>query len=61
MLMVRCAQCRQLIPTGLDVSLETFRDLTYTERTAECPHCDHTQVWTLDDVDRSVFGAPKKS
>jgi hypothetical protein len=21
----------------------------------ECPHCEQTQTWRLDDVDRSVF------
>jgi len=55
LLRVLCAKCRKLIPTGFDVDLETFRNLTYTERTLECPHCEETQVWSLDDVDRSVF------
>jgi DNA-directed RNA polymerase subunit RPC12/RpoP len=52
---VHCTKCKKLIPTGLDVDLETFKNLTYTERTLECPYCEETQVWNLDDVDRSVF------
>jgi endogenous inhibitor of DNA gyrase (YacG/DUF329 family) len=55
LLHVHCAKCRKMISTGLDVDLETFKNLTYTERTLECPICEETQVWNLDDVDRSVF------
>jgi hypothetical protein len=55
MLKVRCKKCSKMIPTDLDVDLETFRNLTYTERTLECPFCEEMQVWSLDDVDRSVF------
>jgi DNA-directed RNA polymerase subunit RPC12/RpoP len=55
MLRVRCTKCSRLIPTDYDVDYETFKSLTDTERTLECPHCEETQVWNLDDVDRSVF------
>ena len=58
MLHVRCTKCRKTIPTDLDVDYETFRNLTDTERTLECPHCEETQTWDLDDVDRSVFRKP---
>lgn len=54
-LRIRCTRCKKMIPTGLDVDLETFRNLTQTERTLECPYCEETQIWHLDDVDRSVF------
>jgi hypothetical protein len=57
---VRCSKCRQLIPTGYDVDYDTFRSFTETERTLECPLCEETQVWHLDDVDRSVFKRPAK-
>lgn len=60
MLSVRCATCKAWIPTGLNLELEAFKDLTYTERTIECPNCDNLQTWNLDDVDRSVFQQPKK-
>ena len=60
MLSVRCVKCRKLIPTGLDVDLEAFKALTFTERTLECPNCDELQTWSLDDVDRSVFTKPPK-
>ena len=39
---------------------ESYKNLTYTERTLECPRCDYLQTWNLDDVDRSVFGRPPK-
>jgi len=39
---------------------ESYKNLTYTERTVECPNCDYLQTWNLDDVDRSVFGRPRK-
>jgi len=55
LLSIHCAKCKKLISTGLDVDLETFKNLTYTERTLECPFCEEMQVWNLDDVDRSVF------
>ena len=55
LLHVHCSKCRKKISTDLDVDYETFRNLTYTERTLECPFCEETQVWNLDDVDRSVF------
>ena len=60
MLSVRCVSCRKLIPTGLDMDYEAFRDLTFTERTVECLNCESVQVWNLDDVDLSVFGLPTK-
>jgi hypothetical protein len=60
MLRVRCATCRRLIPTGLDMDYETYKNLTYTERTLECPICEEIQTWNLDDVDRSVFAKPSK-
>jgi ribosomal protein S26 len=54
-LRVRCIKCSRMIPTDFDVDLETYKNLTDTERTLECPFCEETQVWNLDDVDRSVF------
>ncbi|HYR33632.1 MAG TPA: hypothetical protein VEQ87_05015 [Burkholderiales bacterium] len=57
MLSVRCTKCRKLVPTELDVDYETFKNLTETERTLECPFCEEAQTWQLDDVDRSVFKA----
>jgi len=55
LLHIQCAKCKKKISTGLDVDREAFMNLTYTERTLECPYCEETQVWNLDDVDRSVF------
>ena len=60
MLSVRCVKCNKLIPTGLKMDYEAFRELTYTERTTECPNCEHVQTWNLDDVDLSVFSRPRK-
>ena len=60
MLSVQCVRCKRAVPTGINVTYETFRDMTYTEHVLECPVCETTQTWNLDDVDRSVFGAPKK-
>lgn len=55
MLHVRCSGCHKLVPTGFEVDHEAFKTLTDTERLLECPLCERTQTWTLDDVDRSVF------
>lgn len=55
LLRVRCTKCSRLISTGFDVDYDTFQALTDSQRTVECPHCQVTQIWTLDDVDRSVF------
>ena len=60
MLVVRCVGCQQLVQTGISVSYETFKDMTYTEHVLECPNCEKVQTWNLDDVDRSVFGVPKR-
>ena len=60
MLNVRCGLCKKMIPTGLIMDYEAYRELTYTERTVSCPNCDHLQTWNLDDVDRSVFARPAK-
>ena len=61
MLRVRCAKCKEWIPTGLNVNREQLLDLTYTERITECPHCEALQTWNLDDVDMSVFpNSPKR-
>lgn len=57
-LKVRCVLCKQWVPTGLDVDYETYKNLTYVDRVLECPRCEKTQTWNLDDVDRSVFGKP---
>jgi hypothetical protein len=48
------------MPTGIDVDYETFRSLTFTERTVECANCESIQIWNLDDVDLSVFPRPRK-
>ena len=55
LLRVRCTSCSRLVETGYDVDFDTFQTLTETERTLECPFCEQTQTWKLDDVDRSVF------
>ena len=55
MLKVRCARCNAMIPTGVEMSWDTFRNATYVQRTVECPKCESLQTWTVDDVDRSVF------
>jgi len=60
MLRVRCNKCGQWIPTGLVVSREGLIDLTYTERTTECPNCEALQTWNLDQVDMSVFDQPRQ-
>lgn len=60
MLSVRCVRCKRLVPTGINVTYETFKDMTYTEHVLECPSCEKVQTWNLDDVDRSIFGPPKK-
>jgi len=60
MLSVKCVHCAMWIPTGLDLDYEAYKDLTYTERTVECPNCDTMQTWNLDDIDRSVFKRPPK-
>ena len=54
-LRVRCTKCSRPVETGYDVDFDTFNALTETERTLECPYCEQTQAWALDDVDRSVF------
>ena len=60
MLSIRCAKCWKPVPTGIDMTLEAFKSATYTTLTVECPNCENLQTWTLDDVDRSVFGADKR-
>ena len=60
MLRVPCARCNALIPTGTEMSYDTFRNSTYTQRTVECPNCENVQTWTQDDVDRTVFQEKKK-
>ena len=59
-LSVRCAKCKKLIPTSIEMDYETFKNQTYFERTIECPICEVMQTWNLDDVDRSVFTKPPK-
>ena len=60
MLSVRCVACKRIVPTGFNVDYDTFQSMTYTEYVLECPICEKTQTWKLDDVDRSIFGLPKK-
>jgi hypothetical protein len=60
MLYVRCEACGHRIPTGLDVDYETFRDMTFSERSVECANCEMLQVWNLDDVDVTVFPRPPR-
>lgn len=59
MLSIRCARCKKMVPTGIDMTLEAFKAATFTTLTVECTNCENLQTWTLDDVDRSVFGAGK--
>ena len=60
MLRVACGRCNAWIPTGFEMSHDAFRAATFTTLTVECPNCENVQTWTLDDVDRSVFAAPRK-
>ena len=60
MLTVRCKKCQAVVPTGTEMSYDTFRNATFTQRSARCPQCGNEQVWTPDDVDRSVFPETKK-
>jgi ribosomal protein S27E len=60
MLKIRCQKCSAVISTGMDMSYEAFRSATLMEHVVECPACDHTQTWTVDDVDKSVFAQFKK-
>jgi phage FluMu protein Com len=55
MLKVRCGRCDAVIPTGTEMSYETFRNATFQQLSVECPNCEHVQTWTSDDVDQSVF------
>ncbi len=55
MLRVRCESCKSWIATGIRMDLETFRAATNRTLIAHCAQCHYPQVWTLDDVDRSVF------
>ena len=55
MLKVRCGRCKAVIPTGIVMTYEMFRESTFQQLTTECPNCWHLQNWTVDDVDRSVF------
>jgi endogenous inhibitor of DNA gyrase (YacG/DUF329 family) len=60
LLRVRCAKCAKLVSTGLDMSYETFQSATLMEHVLECPNCEQTITWTVDDVDRSVFKPEKR-
>lgn len=60
MLRVQCVRCGSWMPTGINVTRDQLLDLTYTERTTECPNCETLQVWNLDGVDMSVFPDAKK-
>jgi endogenous inhibitor of DNA gyrase (YacG/DUF329 family) len=60
MLKVKCKSCGAMIPTGLDLDHEAFKDLTFTDRTVECPVCESMQAWGIDDVDVSVFKKLRK-
>ena len=60
MLSVRCAKCKAVIPTGVEMSYDAFRNATLTTHTVRCPSCGNHQRWTIDDVDRSVFPEAKK-
>ena len=38
MLTVRCGKCNGVIPTGVEMSYDTFRNATFVHRTVECPN-----------------------
>ena len=58
MVKVRCKTCQALIPTGLELDVDSFKDLTYTDRSVECTVCETMQTWGMQDVDVSVFRKP---
>jgi DNA-directed RNA polymerase subunit RPC12/RpoP len=60
MLNVRCTRCKKMIPTGMDLDFESYRELTYVNRKITCPDCGNQQTWNVDDVDQSVFAKPPK-
>jgi DNA-directed RNA polymerase subunit RPC12/RpoP len=53
MLKLRCRKCQKTMDTGFDITLDTYRSATLTQHTIECPHCEHVQTWTFDDVEKS--------
>ena len=60
MLTVRCSKCKAVIPTGTEMTYDTYRNATFIQNTARCPKCRNLQTWTMDDVDKSVFPEWKK-
>ena len=61
LLKVRCMKCGFLVPTGMVMTYEEFKSVTYMTHTIKCTQCGHERKWTVDDVDRSVFGVAKGS
>jgi hypothetical protein len=44
----------------MSMSYEVFDSATLMEHVMECPNCEQSVTWTVDDVDRSVFKTPGK-
>lgn len=59
-LKVHCRRCRKLVSTGMSMSYEVFDSATLMEHVMECPNCEQSVTWTVDDVDRSLFETPEK-
>ena len=55
MLLIVCAKCRFLVPTGFHMDRETFNSRHLDGNTARCPNCGNVQVWSKKDVDPASF------
>jgi hypothetical protein len=55
MLLIACARCRFLVPTGFHMDRETFNSKHLEGNTARCPNCGHVQIWSKKDVEPVSF------
>jgi hypothetical protein len=50
MLVIRCAQTGQEVPTGLIVDIHTFAGVPAGTSELQCPACGETHLWSIADA-----------
>ena len=55
MLLIVCARCRFLVPTGFHMDRETLNARHLEGQVARCPNCGNVQMWSKKDIDPASF------
>lgn len=49
-LMIRCPYTKQLVPVGIDIDAESFRNGDFRDNVIQCSACNLHHKWSKEDA-----------